>query len=194
VSSTSTASSTNTAGSTSTASASTASSASSAGGTTDGGATALALTSTAFTNGSTIPVVYTCNGGAQGNISPELSWTAGPAGTSSYAIVLTDLDNMLVHWVIWDIPPAVTALPEGLQKAANPAMPAGAKQTMAPSGNTSGYYGPCPPNVHHYEFAVHALDVATLPNVDTTQKGNAVKPVVLAHDLASATLTGTYGP
>jgi phosphatidylethanolamine-binding protein (PEBP) family uncharacterized protein len=100
---------------------------------------------------------------------------------------------MLVHWVIWDIPLRDGAAGEP-REGGEPTMPVGAKQTVAPDGTTSGYCGPCPPNVHHYEFAVQALDVTTLPNVTTTQKGNAVKPEVVSHDVASATLTGMYGP
>jgi Raf kinase inhibitor-like YbhB/YbcL family protein len=159
-----------------------------------GGMLAFTLGSTAFSEGTAIPVKYTCKGGAQGNISPDLTWTAGPAGTLSYAVVLTDKTNMLVHWAIWDIPSTVTSLPENLEKAPNPAAPAGSKQTLTPQGNASGYYGPCPPNEHTYEFTVHALDVAMLPNVTTNSMGAAVAPEVAKHTLASVSLTGTFTP
>ena len=107
----------------------------------------------------------------------------------SYAIVLTDKTNMLRHWVLWDIPSATMSLPANLAKTAMLAMPAGAKQV---SIQNNGYAGPCPPagTMHTYEFAVYALDVATLPGVTTNSMPMAVETAVLAHQLAKATLTG----
>ncbi len=66
-----------------------------------GGAIAFGLTSPAFTEGMSFPMQNTCAGA---NTSPELDWTPGPAGTMSYAVVLTDLTNNFVHWAIWNIP------------------------------------------------------------------------------------------
>src|SRR5688500_16525468 len=40
-----------------------------------------ALTSSAFADGEALPVKYSCGGD---NVSPPLSWTAGPEGTKSY--------------------------------------------------------------------------------------------------------------
>ena len=96
------------------------------GGAGGGGATTLTLTSTAFTEGQTIPAENTCAGI---NTSPPLSWTAGPAATLSYAVVLTDLANMTIHWLIWDIPAAPPhALMAALPNTATLTNPAGAKQ------------------------------------------------------------------
>lgn len=71
-----------------------------------------------------------------GNVSPAVRWSAGPAGTRSYALVMTDPDVpadlgpmnrpgvtiaadapriTLHHWVLGDIPPDVTALAEGIE-------------------------------------------------------------------------------
>jgi Raf kinase inhibitor-like YbhB/YbcL family protein len=74
---------------------------------------------------------------AGGDISPPISWSKGPRGTKSYAIVLTDPDNpaeqrekmnkegmtvassakrrTVFHWVLVDIPPNVTSLKEGAE-------------------------------------------------------------------------------
>ena len=71
--------------------------------------------------GTAIPAKYACAGA---NVSLDLSWTPGPAGTKSYAVVLTDTSNTLIHWVIWDL--AGTSLPEGVEHKPNPATPAGA--------------------------------------------------------------------
>ncbi len=156
-----------------------------------GGMGTFALTSSGFTEGMPIPAKYACAGA---NGSPDFSWTPGPTGTLSYAMVLTDKSNNLIHWVIWDIPAATTSLPADLEKKANPAIPAGAKQAKAYDNQTFGYLGPCPPAVHTYEFAVFALDIAALPNVTTASTRKQVDAEIFNHDLGSATLTGTYTP
>ena len=156
-----------------------------------GGMADFALTSTGFTEGAPIPPQYACD---QKNSSPDLSWTPGPTGTLSYAVVLTDKSNNLLHWVIWDIPGAATGLPAAVENTANPASPAGSKQVKSYDNKTFGYLGPCPPNEHTYEFAVFALDVATLPSVTTASTRAQVKVEILNHDLATTTLTGTYTP
>jgi phosphatidylethanolamine-binding protein (PEBP) family uncharacterized protein len=48
------------------------------------------LTSTAFEDGGTLPLVHTCDGAGS---SPPLSWTGGPAGTLEYAVLMTTLAN-----------------------------------------------------------------------------------------------------
>jgi len=161
------------------------------GGVGTGGMAAFALTSTGFTEGTAIPDKYACSGQ---NVSPDLGWTPGPAGTLSYAVLLTDKSNSLIHWAIWDIPGAVTSLPEQVENAANPATPAGAKQAKSYDNKTFGYLGPCPNNTHTYQFDVYALDVATLPNVTTASTRDEVAAEVLNHDLATASLSGTFTP
>lgn len=143
------------------------------------------LTSPAFTQGQTIPAENTCAGA---NTSPELDWAAGPAATQSYAIIFTDKDNNLRHWAIWDIPAATTSLPANLPKTSTLTMPAGAKQK---SYNGTGYAGPCPGATEHtYEFALYAVNVATLPGVTTNSMPMAVETAVLARQIAKATLSG----
>src|SRR5439155_18883040 len=140
---------------------------------------AFTLTSSTITEGGMFPTSATCTGGS---VSPPLAWTAGPSHMS-YAIVLTDKNNMLRHWVLWDIPADTMSLPMDLAKTPTLTMPAGAKQVSIGGG---GYAGPCPPvgQPHMYEFAVYALDVATLPGVTTTSMPMAVETAVLAHQRA----------
>jgi Raf kinase inhibitor-like YbhB/YbcL family protein len=154
---------------------------------------AFALTSTGFTNGSAIPTTYACAPTGM-NLSPDLTWTNSPTSALSYAVILTDKSNDLIHWVIWDIPSNVTSLPQHIAQLANPPTPAGAKQVKSYDDTTFGYLGPCPPSTHTYQFAVYALDVATLPTVTTSSTRADVEAAVMNHDLASATLTGTYTP
>jgi Raf kinase inhibitor-like YbhB/YbcL family protein len=158
------------------------------GGGGDGSTTTIALTSSAFTDGAMIPAVSTCAGA---NTSPDLSWTAGPAQTMSYAIVLTDMSNQLVHWVLWDIPTATMSLPAALPGTATLTSPAGAKQVHV-NGTGNGYYGPCPMGqTHTYQFRVHAVDVATLPTVTTTSSTTTVRDQVMMHSIAHGDLSGT---
>ena len=149
---------------------------------------AFALTSPMLTAGAMFDAANTCNGP---NTSPQLVWTAGPAGTMSYAVVLTDKSNNLVHWVIYDIPASATGLPANVEKAYLPNNVTGAKQTLSYQA-VRGYLGPCPPVLHTYEFVVYALDIATLPGATMATTRAQATPIILAHDLASAALSGTY--
>ena len=47
------------------------------------------LTSSAFTDGGTIPKRYTCEGQ---DAAPPLTWAGGPAGTKSFALIVDDPD------------------------------------------------------------------------------------------------------
>jgi Raf kinase inhibitor-like YbhB/YbcL family protein len=154
-----------------------------AGGSTSG---AMTLTSTAITEGGMFPAANTCNGGS--HVSPDLTWTAGPSGTMSYAVVLLDTDNDLNHWVLWDIPASITSLPAGLDDMAMPAMPAGAKQ-KAVQGN--GYFGPCPNGMDHlYQFTVYAISTATLAGAMTSEATSAiVMDIMSSNPLDSASLS-----
>ena len=159
-----------------------------ASGGTGGATTTLTLTSPTITNGAMIPATHTCAGA---NTSPELNWTEGPAGTLSYAIVLTDMTNMLVHWAIWDIPPATRSLPAALPNPYMLTAPAGAKQA---SFGGHGYQGSCPGGqTHTYQFVVYALNVGTVPNLTmTSSQMVAAEAIVMpTRVLASGSLTGT---
>lgn len=154
---------------------------------------AMTLTSSAFLEGGIIPTNITCKGA---NTSPMLSWTGAPSGTKSFAVVLTDLTISMAHWVIYDIPSSVTALPAAIENTADPTNVPGAHQIVSIHAPTVGYYGPCPPNppAHTYQFAVYSLDVATLPGVSAQSTRPDTVAAVQAHRLASATLTGMFTP
>lgn len=170
-------------------------SASSTGGSDGGGDAADAapqpyvLTSTALAEAAKFDPANTCNGV---DTSPPFTWTAGPAGTMSYAMVLTDKSNSLLHWVIYDIPAATTSLPANVEKAYQPANVAGAKQPLSFNAGVRGYLGPCPPMEHTYEFALYALDVAALPGASMATTREEAVTIIQAHDLAVAKLTGKY--
>lgn len=109
------------------------------------------------------------------NISPELDWGAGPAGTLSYVITLHDFSNNFTHWAIWNIPTtAPLKLPEMLARTAMPGAPVGASQmsfnSKAASNADPGYMGPGAKD-HIYEFRLYALNVATFTPKDATDQG-----------------------
>lgn len=115
------------------------------------------LTSPAFTNGGTIPAKHTGEGE---DVSPALSWSQAPEGTRAFAVICHDPDAPLispggtygfVHWVLYNIPAAVTSLAEDNQDYTS----------GVTDFNKPGYGGPMPPNghgKHHYYFWVLALD------------------------------------
>lgn len=125
----------------------------------------ITVTSSTFSNGGTFPFPNVSKGcgspSADGNdVSPEISWTAGPAGTASYVVTMYDTDAPtgvgFWHWIVFNIPPNVTSLP--LDASRN--MPAGAIQGYGDAG-VSAYHGPCPPvgdKPHHYWITVSAMD------------------------------------
>jgi phosphatidylethanolamine-binding protein (PEBP) family uncharacterized protein len=72
----------------------------------------LTVTSPAFQNGGDIPFENTQY---RGNKFPGLGWTAGPANTKSYAVIMQDTDAMMrgapiLHWTMVNIPGTATKL------------------------------------------------------------------------------------
>ncbi|MFI6918919.1 YbhB/YbcL family Raf kinase inhibitor-like protein [Nonomuraea spiralis] len=161
-------------------------------------AAAFTLTSTAFAPGGIIPKVHECTSGGQTdpgrrNESPPLTWSGGPAGTQSYALVMRDLDNAnLIHWVIHDIPAGATSLPQNVDHAYRPTVPAGARQIYyRGSASLYGYQGPCSPwSINTYQFTVHALNRATLSELSSSSSTTTAARVISGASLGTATLSG----
>jgi Raf kinase inhibitor-like YbhB/YbcL family protein len=153
---------------------------------------ALTLTSTAFSDGGEIPSKYTCQGE---DVAPPLAWKGVPANTRSLALIVDDPDApdpsaprmTWVHWVLFNLPPAATGLPEG---ATAEDLPPGAGQGLNDWKHT-GYGGPCPPRGRHrYFFKLYALDAALqLPGRATKA---ALEAAMQGHILEQAQLVGTY--
>ena len=75
------------------------------------------LSSPAFALGQQIPSKFTCEGE---NISPEIQWGSSSTWTKSLVLIMDDPDAPMgtyVHWVIYNIPPTLTGLPEGVSIA-----------------------------------------------------------------------------
>jgi Raf kinase inhibitor-like YbhB/YbcL family protein len=148
----------------------------------------LEITSSAFSEGGSIPAQYTCDGK---DVSPPLSWSGIPAGTKSLALICDDPDapsGVWVHWVAYNIPASTSELPEAVP--ARDEIAGGGLQGKNDFRKT-GYGGPCPPGgTHRYVFTVYALDS------DVTLAAGATKAQLLAavrgHVLAEGKLTGKY--
>jgi Raf kinase inhibitor-like YbhB/YbcL family protein len=142
------------------------------------------LTSTAFTEGGTIPRKFSCQGD---NVSPALNWTGAPDDTASLALIVDDPDaGGFVHWVVFNMTASQSGgLAEGLSSSPD-APPQGTNGT-----GKVGWQGPCPPSGnHHYVFTLMALDLS----IDQTgaPKADDIRRATEGHILAQAVLTGTY--
>lgn len=154
----------------------------------------LTLTSTAFQEGTPIPLRNSAYGD---NVSPAFSWSNVPAGTRSFALVLDDPDagtSPFVHWVIYNIPGSARGLPEGLPTDAAltaPAQVAGARQGVTGLRRT-GYFGPRPPAgpVHRYNFRLYAL--SSEPNLPEGLTRDTLMEAIADDILGQTTLMGTY--
>jgi Raf kinase inhibitor-like YbhB/YbcL family protein len=142
--------------------------------------------------GKSIPLKYSAYAD---NVSPEIRWTA-VANAKSYAILVEDPGakpiSPFVHWLVWNIPPAVTSLPEGLQAQARLTDPEGVLQGRTTRGSV-GYFGPRPPvgdPAHHYHFQVFALDT-TLSVAGGVERDKVIDSL-RGHVLASGELIGEY--
>jgi Raf kinase inhibitor-like YbhB/YbcL family protein len=147
------------------------------------------LTSSSFAADSAIPAKYTCDGA---NVSPALAWTEPPTGTLSFALVVDDPDvpnKTAIHWLLYDVPPATRALPEGVPTKAK--LPDGSRQGKNDPGKI-GYGGPCPAPgaAHHYFFKLYALDYQT--GLKPKAKGADVEAAIKGHILAQAELIARF--
>jgi len=146
----------------------------------------LTVSSSAFEDGHGIPRRYTARGE---NISPPISWSEGPAGTRSYLLIVQDPDapapKPLVHWLVYDIHPAVMRLPDGAgNNSSDPRFKQGATYT---GGHRYAGPNPDPGPAHHYHFQVFAMDEM----LNTEPKGELAK-MLKSHVLAKGELVGSY--
>jgi para-nitrobenzyl esterase len=151
------------------------------------GGAKLTVSSPAFKMGGDIPMENTQY---KGNVFPGLSWSAGPAGTKSYAIIMQDGDGVrnnapFLHWTMMNIPTSVTKL--------EPAMttpPAGTIYGPNYKGAHQPYLGPHTPAgpKHRYHLQVFALDME-LP-AGAADSYEALTGAMKGHVLASGEVIG----
>ncbi|MEQ9322880.1 MAG: YbhB/YbcL family Raf kinase inhibitor-like protein [Polyangiaceae bacterium] len=171
-------------------------------GTGTGGMVPFEVTSNTFAEGETIPTEVECGppiaNGPGMNVSPDLTWTPGPAGTQSYAVVVRDIDAMIpqfpegiIHWVIYDIPAATLSLPQGLMANYDVAEIPGAKQAELQGSGYFGFFGPCSPNsINTYVWTVHAMPEATVPGVSMASTESEIAAAIESTSIAQVSLSG----
>jgi len=133
---------------------------------------------------------------AEGNTSPQLSWSGAPDGTTSYVVTCFDPDAPTPcgfwHWALVDLPADVTSLDTGAGSGSAP-LPDGAFM-LRNDGGEAAFMGAAPPpndQPHRYFFVVHAVGEETL-GIDA-DASNALMSFNLAFKtLGRAILHGTH--
>jgi len=152
----------------------------------------LTLKSSAFNSGGAIPSKYTCEGE---DVSPPLTWAGVPETARSLILIVDDPDApdpkapkmIWVHWVLYNIPPDVSGLPEDIVPAE---LPPGMMEGLN-DWKRIGYGGPCPPiGRHRYFHKLYALDTV-LERMNTPTKAE-VEAAMKGHVIAQTELMGTY--
>jgi Raf kinase inhibitor-like YbhB/YbcL family protein len=166
-------------------------------------ASGLTMDSATFRHGGRIMAKHSCFGD---NLSPPINWQGVPQDAESLVLKVIDPDSQppgFVHWVIYNLPPHTTYLPEGVPADAElwdgslqgvndfAQYPAGS----FPGGaaiNQIGYDGPCPPAEHRYLFTLYALD--TLLDLEAGATLDRVLEATEGHVLAQGKLEGLFAP
>ena len=153
------------------------------------GGARLTVTTPAWQNGSDIPYENTQY---RGNTFPGLAWTAGPAGTKSYVVIMQDTGAIvrgapILHWTLYNIPAGVTKLDAAMAATGNPA---GSSYGPNIRASAQPYMGPrTPPGPKHpYHLQVFALD-STIPANDAITY-DELTGAMKGHILASGEVVG----
>ncbi len=150
------------------------------------------------------------------NIRPAIDWAGAPEGTRSYAVIVVDKDvpasfenanrsdktlpadmprKNFYHWILVDIPSSLNGLPESTTGITEQGISGINNFGSQGKNQGSGYDGPCPPwndeRLHHYNFIVYALDVASL-NLSGRFTGQDAEKAIEQHLLATGEIVGTY--
>jgi len=148
----------------------------------------LKVTSATLTKDGYIPEINT---GYGKNISPQVSWSKGPAGTQSYLLIMEDatagMDRKgILHWLAFNIPATVTSLEEGLSK-----LPDGMTIGAGQRGELT-YQGPHTPAGYtfHYVIQIFALDKKL--DLTTGASRDSVWEAMNGHVLAKGDVMGLY--
>lgn len=155
------------------------------------------LTSSVFKDQKEIPKRYTGEGQ---DVSLPLEWSGVPQKCREFVLICEDpdapkrpeKDHPYVHWIIYNISPSVTSLPEGIPSFSRIEVPVRADQGINSFGKI-GYGGPMPPvghGTHHYIFRLYALDteLALKPGANKQELLEAMQ----GHIITQTELVGTY--
>jgi Raf kinase inhibitor-like YbhB/YbcL family protein len=167
------------------------------GGRGRGGVQVMTLMSAAWPDGGQIPAKYTQ---ADADISPALSWSNVPEGTASFVLIVHDVDaaigngtDDILHWMLWNIPPAVTSLHEAAPGRSQ--LPDGTRQISATGPYYRGPGAPASGPAHHYVFELFALDtMLEMPAVGASPPATraAVVAAMAGHIRGKAVYVGLF--
>lgn len=155
---------------------------------------ALTVSSTAFQNGSPMPVRFTQDGAS---LCPPLRWEGLPPRTQSVVLLVEDADipwlRPVVHLIVHSIPPGKTEFGEGeiplrLVGAAPDGWACGRNFLGRP-----GWTAPAPPpghGPHRYAFQVFALDAR--PHFAHPPGRSMLLRTIRPNLIAQGRLIGTY--
>lgn len=145
------------------------------------------ISSPSFKHHEAIPSAYTCDGA---NINPALIISEVPSQTKSLVLIMDDPDvpkfvredGLWVHWLVWNINPSTTLIPENTD-------PIGVVGVNTRGLNTYG--GPCPPDKEHrYFFKLYALDV--ILDLAATADKKQLEQAMQGHIIEQTELIGVY--
>ena len=150
------------------------------------------LSSASFTDGGVIPPKHAYPIGGEHdrlNVSPQLSWANAPAATTSFLIIMEDLNiGNYAHWTAYNIPANKTSVIEGEYRSKE------SSQLGRHVGNKYEGPWPSPRMPHTYQITVFALDLSTTDfdedNFPVTKEGAEMQ--LGTHILASASIRGTF--
>jgi Raf kinase inhibitor-like YbhB/YbcL family protein len=157
----------------------------------------MTLTTKSWPDGGNIPIKHAQPGH---DVSPALSWSAAPEGTTSFVLLMHDVDaatgsglDDVLHWMVWNLPATATSLPEGVPEGGQRAD--GSRQ-ISVSGPY--YRGPAAPSSgppHHYVFELFALDtLVDVPAVGAAPAATraAVAAAIAGHVRGKGSLVGLF--
>jgi Raf kinase inhibitor-like YbhB/YbcL family protein len=154
-----------------------------------GRAGTITVTSRFFTDGSRIPVDYTCDGT---DVMPELTLSSPPEHTKSLLIYVEDPDaaaGTFTHMIAFNLSPELRKLPSA------PDLSTGGEAARFGLNDfgAARYSGPCPPKgeAHRYRFRVVALD--TMLKLGEGTPRSQVDEATDTHILGEGSLTGHFG-
>ena len=162
----------------------------------------MTMTVAGFVDGGQIPVRITqaAPGVATGEgLSPAIMWANAPAGTQSFVLNMHDMEvarnrtsDDQAHWVVWNIPPTATGLPEGVPKGSQ--LADGSYQISATGPVYRGPGAPATGPAHHYMFEVFALDAKldVRPTADAFETRASVVKAMQGHILGKAVYGGLF--
>lgn len=150
--------------------------------------------------GAEIPLKYTQAGD---EVSPALSWDNPPETAVSFALIVHDVSaptgpgtDDVLHWMVWNIPAATRALPEGVPQG--PTLADGSRQISVTGPNYRGPAAPASGPAHVYLFELYALDTminvpAVAPQgVPVSQTRADVMAAMATHVRGKAVTAGVY--